>query len=189
MKTQRLVGLFLGAFCAVVVLGHLADQSLSWFDFIIGGFVPIFALSAMLDHWSCRILQVAMIAGAAICCVVANGTGTELAAFFFSQAFILAYVHGFLDRNLPLKAVLYALGVFQVFFIASPQMRVPVLLLILCLVVVAFQWAIVQHFVEKAHRLDALEKDELFKKFTRAVDAGLSIAENDEEPTDVTPKN
>ena len=184
MTAQRITGTWLFIFTVCVVLNHVLQSSLSWFDAVYSVFGVPLGLSAIFESRALKVAQVAIIfATGALISILSQETmpiGFVLMAF----AQMYAYTYGFLATNLLVKMVVFS-AVYGVVFAVSLQNGASALMWVLMSVTIhGAIWINVRHLVERARKADELERIQLEHDLVtsqtlleEAVSAGVVLVE------------
>lgn len=162
MTAQRITGAWLAVFTVCVVANHLLQGQLSLFDAVYGVFVIPLAASSFWEGRALKLFQVGVIFLAGILMVSlpdysSRGVGMVIMAF----AQMYAYTYGFLANHGRAKLAASAAVYLGIFTLTQENLSTGIMWLLLCFTVHGGIWVCARELIEKARRLDELEKQHL----------------------------
>lgn len=177
MKTQRMLGAFLGVFCLITFLGRFIIHALVVTDAVILAVGMSYLLTAIRESKIQQFLQAAMIVVIGVATALTNSAGDFVSAFIFTCGFIAFFTYGFLEKHFWVKASLYAVFQFFMYSTVADDFRVNGMLVSFSYFSTAFYYVCIMHLLEKAKRLDAIELEKAKEEKENAVEAGALLVE------------
>lgn len=187
MSTQRLIGTVLSLFTTAVVLAHAVRGMLSEYDLFYAVILIGLVASAVVESKALKGFQVLILFLTGLVIVGSGDEGKYIGLVMMTFAYMQAYTYGAFHKHGRIKTVLWVVGFYAILIFVpgtftSGDLIRGLLWLAMCMAVQFLLWVNARDLIEKARKLDELERVILEQRLIASesilketVDAGMVL--------------
>jgi len=183
--TQRIAGAWLSIFTACVVLNHFLQANLSWYDAVYCLLLVPLVASSFVEAKVFKVFQVSIILLTGVLMLVQEDVSSRpvgMVIMAFSQMF--AYTYGFLSKHQTTKLLVFGSIYLTLFVLSIGNIGNSIMWVFMCFTIHGGIWLCARELIEKARRLDELERQALKQTILvnetllrETVDAGMVLVQ------------
>lgn len=178
-----MTGGWLSIFTACVILNHLFQGALSWFDAVYGVFLIPLAASFFWESKALKLFQVGVILLSGIIMLLPRDeTSRTVGMVIMSFSMMFAYTYGFLATRPVVKLLVFGAVYIGLFVSSLENIGNGTMWVFMAFTIPGAIWVCSRELIEKARRLDELEKSHLKQDLIASetllretVDAGMVL--------------